>query len=42
MSILPAMLARLQSIALVGIEAIRCEVEVDVAARGFAQDHGTT
>ena len=30
------MLSRLQSIALVGIEAIACEVEVDVAARGFA------
>ena len=31
------MLARLQSVALVGIEAIPCEVEVDVASRGFAQ-----
>jgi len=32
-----AMLSRLQSMALVGIEAIGCEVEVDVASRGFAQ-----
>jgi len=31
------MLARLQSVALVGIEALRCEIEVDVASRGFAQ-----
>ena len=31
------MLARLQSVALVGIEAFRCEIEVDVASRGFAQ-----
>jgi len=30
------MLAKLRSVALVGIEAIECEVEVDVAARGFA------
>ncbi len=30
------MLARLQSVALVGIDAIGCEVEVDVASRGFA------
>lgn len=30
------MLARLHSVALVGIEAVRCEVEVDVAARGFS------
>ncbi len=30
------MLARLQSVALIGIEAIPCEVEVDVAARGLA------
>lgn len=29
------MIARLQSVALVGIEAIPCEVEVDVAGRGF-------
>ena len=29
------MLARLQSIALVGIEAVPCEVEVDAASRGF-------
>jgi magnesium chelatase family protein len=30
------MLSRLQSITLVGIEAIPCEVEVNVASRGFA------
>ncbi len=30
------MLARLHSVALLGIEAIACEVEVDVAERGFA------
>ncbi len=30
------MLARLHSVALLGIEAIPCEVEVDVAERGFA------
>ncbi len=30
------MLARLQSVALVGIDAIPCEVEVDVASRGMA------
>lgn len=30
------MFARLHSVALVGIEAIPCEVEVDVAERGFA------
>lgn len=30
------MLSRLQSVALVGIDAIPCEVEVDVAERGFA------
>jgi len=30
------MLARLQSVTLVGIEAIPCEVEVNVATRGFA------
>jgi len=29
------MIARLQSVALVGIEAVLCEVEVDVAGRGF-------
>ncbi|HOA71871.1 MAG TPA: YifB family Mg chelatase-like AAA ATPase [Phycisphaerae bacterium] len=29
------MLSRLHSMALAGIEAIRCEVEVDVASRGF-------
>ena len=34
---IPAMLARLQSVALAGIEAMACEVEVDVASRGFAQ-----
>jgi len=31
------MLARLHSVALAGIEAIPCEVEVDVAGKGFAQ-----
>ena len=31
------MLARLQSVALIGIEAIPCEVEVDVSSRGFDQ-----
>ena len=31
------MLARMQSVALVGIDAIGCEVEVHVASRGFAQ-----
>lgn len=30
------MLSRLHSVALAGIEAIRCEIEVDVASRGFA------
>ncbi len=30
------MLARLQSVALAGIEAIPCEIEVDVGSRGFA------
>ena len=30
------MLAKLQSMALVGIEAIHCEVEVDVSGRGFS------
>ncbi|UCD28073.1 MAG: YifB family Mg chelatase-like AAA ATPase [Planctomycetota bacterium] len=30
------MLSRLHSVALAGIEAIRCEVEVDVASRGFS------
>jgi magnesium chelatase family protein len=30
------MLARLQSVTLVGIEAVACEVEVNVATRGFA------
>ena len=30
------MLSRLHSVALIGIEAIHCEVEVDVAGRGFA------
>ena len=30
------MLSRLQSVALVGIEAVACEVEVDVASKGFA------
>ena len=29
------MLSRLHSMALAGIEALRCEVEVDVASRGF-------
>lgn len=29
------MLSRLQSMALAGIEALPCEVEVDVSARGF-------
>jgi len=29
------MLAKLNSVALVGIEAVRCEVEADVATRGF-------
>ena len=29
------MLARIQSMALIGIEAIPCEVEVDVTGRGF-------
>src|SRR5512141_2343512 len=33
---IPAMLSRLHSMALAGIEAIACEVEVDVASRGFA------
>src|SRR5207237_391781 len=31
-----AMLARLQSVAIIGIDAIPCEVEVDVASRGMA------
>jgi magnesium chelatase family protein len=31
------MLSRLHSVALIGIEAISCEIEVDVASRGFAQ-----
>ena len=30
------MLARLQSVALLGIEAVPCEIEVDVASRGMA------
>jgi len=31
------MLARLHSVALIGIEAFLCEIEVDIASRGFAQ-----
>ena len=31
------MLSKLQSVTLVGIEALRYEIEVDVASRGFAQ-----
>ena len=30
------MLAKVQSVTLVGIEAVACEVEVNVASRGFA------
>lgn len=33
---LPGMLVELHGVTLVGIEAIRCEVEVNVASRGFA------
>ncbi len=33
---MPAMLSRMNSVALVGIQAISCEVEVDVAPKGFA------
>src|SRR5262245_35695487 len=32
----PVMLARLNSITLTGIDAVRCEVEVNVASRGFS------
>jgi magnesium chelatase family protein len=33
---MPAMLARLHSVAILGIEAVPCEVEVDVTNRGFS------
>lgn len=32
---IPVMLSRLSSVAFIGIEATACEVEVDVAPRGF-------
>ena len=34
---IPAMLARLNSMALIGIDAIPCEVEAGVAVCGFGQ-----